>query len=56
MLMETKYLALTQQDTATTSPRKIKVAVIGKSEWPLRNFDYIKWGRGLKPKVPKFWC
>ena len=42
MFIENKYLVLVQQDTAITPLRKIKVAVTGKSEWPLMNFDRIR--------------
>ena len=35
MLMDNKYLALVQQDTAITPLCRIKAAVAGKSDWPL---------------------
>ena len=47
MLMDNKYLALVQQDTAITPLCRIKAAVAGKSDWPLTLAR--TWGGGVMP-------
>ena len=52
MLMDNKYLALVQQDTAITPLCRIKAAVTGKSDWPLTLAR--TWGEGGMPPPDSF--